>query len=320
MEQIIAETQNTQDMKPAVVGQTKKKKLNLEQRRDVTGYIFMAPFLILFITFTLAPIFVAMGISLTNYNLVQTPEFVGLTNYINLILDDDIFLTAIKNTMFFALICGPGGYIASFLFAWLITLLNRAKGVFALAFYAPSLTSSVAMSLIWMVIFAGDRNGYLNNFLLNIGVISDPILFTKDAAYLPWVIVIISLWMSMGNGFLVFLAGLNNIDPELYDAAKVDGIQNEFQKLRYITLPLMKPQLLFGAVNAVVSAFATFDVATSVAGMPSPNYCVHTLVAHAYDYGFIRMEMGYSCSISMVLFVITFLAGRLCFYVFRSDD
>lgn len=293
---------------------------SMERRKTLVGYAFLTPFLILFTTFTMIPIFVAMGLSLTNYNLIQTPGFVGLTNYMNLILEDDVFITSLKNTFLFALLTGPTGYLASFMMAWLITLMNKGRGAFALAFYAPSLTSGVAMSTIWLIIFSGDRNGYLNNFMLKLGVILEPILWTKDATYLKWVIVIISVWMSMGTGFLVFLAGLQNIDPSLYEAARVDGMKNRFQELRYITLPMMKPQLLFGAVTSVVNAFAIFDVATSVAGMPSPNYAAHTIVAHLYDYAFIRMNMGYASSVAMILFIMTFLIGRICFYVFKSED
>ena len=295
-------------------------KSKMDTRKSIVGYLFMAPFLILFVTFTLIPIGVAMGLSLTNYNLIQVPEFVGLTNYKNLILEDDVFLKSLSNTIIFALLTGPAGYLASFLMAWLITLMKRGRGAFALAFYAPSLTSGIAMSTIWLIIFSGDRNGYLNNFLMNLGVIVEPILWTKDADFLKWVIVIISVWMSMGTGFLVFLAGLQNIDPSLYEAAYVDGMKSRLQELRYITLPLMKPQLLFGAVNAVVGAFAIFDVATSVAGMPSPNYAAHTIVAHLYDYAFIRMNMGYASAVAMILFIMTFVIGRICFYVFRSEE
>lgn len=303
-------------MKAKVKGHMSK----MDTRKSVTGYLFLAPFLVLFITFTMIPIAVAMGLSLTNYNLVQTPEFVGLMNYRNLILEDDVFLKSLSNTIVFAILTGPTGYLASFIMAWLITLMNKGRGAFALAFYAPSLTSGIAMSTIWLIIFSGDRNGYLNNFLLDLGVIAEPILWTKDASYVKWVIVIISVWMSMGTGFLVFLAGLQNIDPALYEAARVDGMKSRLQELRYITLPMMKPQLLFGAVNAVVGALGIFDVATSVAGMPSPNYSAHTIVAHLYDYAFIRMNMGYASAVAMVLFLMTFIIGRICFYVFRSEE
>ena len=258
-----------------------KMKRNI--RNTITGYLFLAPFLILFTIFTMVSVGVAMGMSLTNYNMIQKPRFVGFSNYQFLILEDDVFITALKNTLLFALLTGPLGYFASFFMAWIITLLKKGRGFFALAFYAPSLTSGIAMSTIWLIIFAGDRYGYLNNLLLKIGLIVEPILWTKDASYLKWVIVLISVWMSMGTGFLVFLAGLQNIDPSLYDAAKVDGMRNKIQELRYITLPMMKPQLLFGAVTSVVNSFAIFDVATSVAGMPSPDYAAHTIVAHLYD-------------------------------------
>ncbi len=287
--------------------------------KNVTGYMFLAPFLVLFFIFTLVPVAVAMCTSLSNYNMIQKPSFVGLENYRFLLLDDDVFLIALQKTLFFALVTGPVGYMASFFMAWIISLLKKGRGFFALAFYAPSLTSGVAMSTIWLIIFSGDRYGYLNNFLLRIGLIAEPILWTKDANYVMWVIILISVWMSMGTGFLVFLAGLQNIDPALYEAARVDGIKNRIQELRYITIPLMKPQLLFGAINSIVNSFAIFDVATSVAGMPSPNYSAHTIVAHLYDYAFTRFNMGYASAVAMALFLITFVLGRVCMKIFKSD-
>lgn len=285
-----------------------------------TGWGFLAPFMVLFLTFTVLPVFVAMGLSFTDYNMIQTPNLTGVQNYKLLFLEDDVFIIAVQNTLLFALIIGPAGYLMSFGMAWFISLAKRGRGPLALAFYAPSLTSGTAMSVIWLVIFSGDRTGYLNHILIKIGLISDPILWCKDPAYILPVIVIISAWMSMGTGFLVFLAGLQNIDPELYEAGKVDGIKNPFQQLFYITLPLMKPQLLFGAINSIVSSLAVFDVATAVAGFPSPNYAAHTIVAHLYDYAFTRFSMGYASAIAMFLFVLTFSLGRICMRIFRSDD
>jgi len=216
-------------------------------------------------------------------------------------------------------VTGPLGYFASFLMAWIITLVKKGRGFFSLAFYAPSLTSGVAMSTIWLILFSGDRYGYINNLLLRFGVIMEPILWTKDANYVLPVIMIITVWMSMGNGFLSFLAGFQNIDPSMYEAGRVDGIKNKFQELRFITIPLMKPQMLFGAINSIVGAFAVFDVATAVAGMPSPNYSAHTIVAHLYDYAFTRFNMGYASAVAMVLFLITFVLGRVCMRVFRDN-
>lgn len=297
-----------------------RAKIKLWIRKNKTGYLFLLPFLILFTAFTIVPVAVAMGTSFTNYNMIQSPSFVGLDNYAFLLLDDDVFLKALQNTLIFALITGPIGYMASFFMAWIITLVKKGKGFFSLAFYAPSLTSGVAMSTIWLIIFSGDRYGYLNNILLKLGLLTEPILWTSDSDYVLGVVMLISIWMSMGTGFLVFLAGFQNIDPALYEAARVDGIGSRFQELRYITWPLMKPQLLFGAINSIVGSFAVFDVATAVAGMPSPNYSAHTIVAHLYDYAFTRYNMGYASAVAMILFLITFVMGRVCMRLFKSED
>lgn len=304
----------------AVLAKPKKSKSSRFWLENKTGWGFLAPFMILFLIFTVAPVFVAMGLSFTNYNMIQDATFTGVQNYKLLFLEDDVFITALKNTLLFAIIIGPVGYIMSFGMAWFISLCKHGRGPLALAFYAPSLTSGTAMSVIWLVIFSGDRYGYLNHILLKIGLINDPILFTKDPQWILPVVVIISGWMSMGTGFLVFLAGLQNIDPELYEAGKVDGIKNPLQQLFYITLPLMKPQLLFGAINSIVSSLAVFDVATAVAGFPSPNYAAHTIVAHLYDYAFTRFSMGYASAIAMFLFILTFSLSRICMRIFRSDD
>lgn len=283
------------------------------------GYVFLAPFVILFSVFVVAPVLYAIGLSFTDYNMMQTPKFVGLNNYKLLFLDDEVFLTALANTFAFAIVTGPVGYLLSFFAAWVINQL-KCKRAFALAFYAPSITSGIAMSNVWMVIFSSDRYGYLNNILLNLGLIDSPILWNTDPAYIMPVIMVISLWMSMGTGFLVFLAGLQNVPRSYYEAAAIDGVKNKFQELIYVTLPMMKPQLLFGAINAIVSSFGVFDIAVSVAGMPSPNYAGHTIVAHLYDYAFIRFQMGYSSAIAVVLFVMTFLLGKVVMKVLSSKD
>lgn len=288
-------------------------------RKNWMGYLFLLPFVVLFSIFVVAPVLYAMGLSFTDYNMMQPAKFVGLNNYKLLFLDDEVFLTAISNTLTFAVITGPIGYLLSFFAAWVINQLKFKRG-FALAFYAPSITSGIAMSTVWLVIFSSDRYGYLNNILLNLGMIDSPILWNTDPQYIMKVIMIISLWMSMGTGFLVFLAGLQNVSSSYYEAAAIDGVKNKFQELFYITLPLMKPQLLFGAINAIVSSFGVFDIAVSVAGMPSPNYAGHTIVAHLYDYAFIRFQMGYASAVAVVLFVMTFLLGKVVMRLLSSKD
>ena len=283
------------------------------------GYAFLAPFVILFTIFVVAPVVTAIGLSFTNYNMMQTPQFVGLTNYRLLFLDDEVFMIGLANTLKFAIITGPVGYLLSFFAAWVINQ-PKFKRAFALAFYAPSICSGIAMSTVWMVIFSSDRMGYLNNILLNMGLIDEPILWNTDPNYIMGVVMFISLWMSMGTGFLVFLAGLQNVSKSYYEAAAIDGVKNKFQELFYVTLPMMKPQLLFGAINAITSAFGVFDIAVSVAGMPSPNYSAHTIVSHLYDYAFIRFQMGYASAVAVVLFIITFALGKIVMRVLSSKD
>lgn len=311
------------DIKRPFTGEIHRKgltSLNKWWSENRLGYFFLLPFLLLFTIFIVIPVVVAIGLSLTNYNMLQPPNFVHINNYKRLLLDDDIFLIALKNTLVFSIISGPLGFLMSFIVAWVIDQLSYFKGFFSLAFYAPSLTSGIAMSIIWLIIFSGDRYGYLNNIMINLGLIAEPILWTKDVNYILPVVMFISIWMSMGTGFLVFLAGFQNMDRELYEAGKIDGIKNKFQELRYITFPLMKPQLLFGAINSIVNSFGVFDVATAVAGMPSPNYAAHTIVAHLYDYAFIRFDMGYASAIAVFLFVITYSLGQICMRVFKSEE
>ncbi len=298
---------------------TKLQRFKKFWHKNWMGYVFMAPFVILFVIFVVAPVFTAIGLSFTDYNMMQTPHFVGFNNYKLLFLDDDVFKISISNTVKFAVITGPAGYLLSFFAAWVINQL-KAKRAFALAFYAPSILSGVAMSNVCLVACSGARKGYINYALMSPGLIDDPILWNTDPTYIMKVVMFIQLWMSMGNGFLVFLAGLQNVDRSMYEAGAIDGVKNKFQELWYITLPAMKPQLLFGAINSITGAFAVFDIAVAVAGMPSPNYAAHTIVAHLYDYAFIRFQMGYASAVAVVLFLITFILGRIVMRVLSSRD
>ena len=304
----------------------KKPSVSLNRRsfhrfwvKNGMGYLFMLPFLVLFVIFVILPVAVAIRTSFTDYNMLQPAKFVGFNNYKLLLTDDDIFILALKNTLVFSFITGPIGYIMSFLAAWVINML-KCKSAFALAFYAPSITSGVAMSVVWMTFFSNDRYGYINNFLINTGLIDSPILWTLNSEYIMTVIMFISIWMSMGTGFLVFLSGLQGLNRAYYEAAAIDGIDSKFKELWYITLPMMKPQLLFGAITAIVNSFGVFDIAVSVAGLPSANYAGHTIVAHLYDYAFIRFQMGYASAVSVILFLITFILGRVVMRLLSSHD
>ena len=283
-----------------------------------TMYLFMLPFVVLFVVFVIAPVLTAAYLSFTYFNVLEPPRWIGLSNFRLLFVEDDIFYQyALKNTFIFAIITGPLGYAISFTLAWFINRL-RVRQLYTLAFYTPSITSAIAMSVIWLYLFANDRYGLLNYALTEIGLISEPVAWLREQSTILPVIMVVSLWMSMGTGFLVFLAGLQDVPMELYEAGMVDGVKTALQEVFYITIPVMRPQLLFGAVMAIVNSFAVFQIAAQIAGLPSPLYAGHTIVAHLYDYGFIRFEMGYAAAIAVVLFLLTFALGRWAMRVFSE--
>ncbi len=266
------------------------------------SYAFLAPYALIFITFTVIPVVISIYLSFTYYNILEPPKFQGLQNYIKLFLGDDIFLLAVKNTFVLAAITGPIGYLASLMFAWFINELPpKVRAFLILIFYAPSISGNVYM--IWTVMFSGDTYGYMNSTLMKLGIIYEPIQWLTDPKYMLTVIMIVVLWMSLGTGFLAFVAGLQSIDRSQYEAGIVDGIRNRWQELWYITLPNMKPMLMFGAVMSITSSFAISDVTIALAGMPSVDYAAHTVVNHLIDYGSTRFEMGYASAIATVLFV-----------------
>ena len=297
----------------------KKSGLAAFWERYGVNYLFIAPFMALFTVFVIAPVLTAVYLSFTYFNVLEAPQWIGWSNYKLLFLEDDVFLIAISNTLTFAIITGPIGFFLSFFFAWMINPL-KLKTVLALCFYAPSIASGIAMSVVWKIMFSGDRYGYMNNWLLGIGAIDEPFQFLAEQASMMPIIMFVALWMGMGTGFLVFLAGLQTVSPELYEAGKMDGISNPLQEVFYITLPVMKPQLLFGSVMAVVAGFSIFDIATNLVGLPSPLYAGHTIVAHLYDFAFIRFEMGYSSAVAVILFIWTYGLGRILFRIFSSKN
>lgn len=270
------------------------------------GYFFLAPYMLLFAIFILAPVLIAVLLSFTNFNTIQFPGFVGLLNYINLITSDDVFMKfVLPNTVKYALIVGVGGYVLSFLLAW--ALANLSKGprtVFALILYSPSMTTGVAMSVLWKIMFTGDQTGYINSWLMDIGVINEPIIWLTNSTFLLPIVILIGLWSSMGVGFLSILAGLLNVDESLYEAAAIDGVKNRFQEMIYITIPSMKPQMLFAAVMTIVGAFQNGTISSLLAGNPTPGYAAQLMVNHIEDYGFIRYEMGYAAAVSVVLLLM----------------
>ena len=274
-----------------------------EMKRNWVAYAMVAPFFVLFLVFTVFPVILSMFLSLTEFNLLEMPKWVGFSNYIRLFLDDEIFILACKNTLIFAAITGPVSYIMSFLVAWFINELPpKIRAVVTLVFYAPSISGSVYM--VWKILFSSDSYGWVNGILTSLGIIDSPILWFENASYVMPLCIIVALWTSLGTAFLSFIAGLQTVDRSLYEAAAVDGIKNRWQEVWFITLPKMRPQLMFGAVLSITSSFGFGAVVTALAGMPSVDYAAHTIMHHLDDYGGQRYEVGYSSAIAVILFVI----------------
>ena len=278
-------------------------------KRSKNCYLFLAPYAILFTMFFIFPVVASIFYSFTYYNILEAPRFIGLQNYIALILEDDIFLTSIKNTFMIAIVTGPLGYVLSFLFAWLINELPRwIRSIAVIVFYAPSIAGNCYV--IFSVFFRGDAYGYVNAFLIDLGIINAPILWLINPDYMLPICMLVILWMSLGTGFLSFVAGLQGVDRSQFEAGYMDGIKNLWQELWFITLPNMKPMLMFGAVMSITQAFGVCDVTMALCGYPSTDYAARTIVTHLFDYGFSRFEMGYACAIATVLFLIMILCNK----------
>lgn len=294
------------------------KKLSLwaQVKRSKASYVMLAPYFILFFFFTVLPVVISICLSFTYYNMLEMPTFVWWKNYTKLLLEDDIFMVSLKNTLLFAVITGPVSYFLCLLFAWIINeFKGKLRAFLTLIFYAPSITGNAYM--VWNLILTGDRYGYLNGILLKLGLIDNAILWMKTEKYILPVLIVVQLWLSLGTGFLAFIAGLQTVDKSLYEAAALDGVKNRWQELWYVTLPAMKPQLMFGAVMQITQSFAVADISIMLAGNPSVNYAGATVVTHLLDYGSSRFEMGYASAIATVLFLLMVGTNKLVQKVLR---
>ena len=284
---------------------------------------FLTPYIMLFLVFIIIPVVLAIALSFTFFNTIETPEFIGLRNYIELFTRDEVFMQyVLPNTIRFAFIVGPVGYMMSFILAWMLAQIpHRSRTVFAIILYSPSMTAGIAMAVVWTVMFSGNATGYVNSILLNWGLIQQPIQFLTSPEYLMNIMIVVSLWSSMGVGFLAMLAGILNIDQTLYEAAYMDGMKNRWQEIFYITIPSMKPQMLFGAVMAVVGTFQVGAIGVQLSGAnPTPQNAGQLMVNHIEDFGFIRYLMGYASAVSVVLLIMIYTISKVTFNLLGEKE
>lgn len=279
------------------------KQRAIDWKTEVSYLIMLSPFFVLFFIFILLPVGASVGLSLFHYDTVSEPHFIGLENYLRMFMDDEAFLTVLKNTILFAVVTGPLGFLLAFLMAWCINEFSRGlRTLFSFMLYSPALAGGGY--LFWKILFSGDSYGYLNSLLLSFGLITDPTQWLRDPRYITWIVLLVQLWSSMGISFLANLAGLQNVDRDMYEAGTIDGIRNRWQELWYITLPSMHSMLLFSAVMQIAASYSVGAVAKELAGYPSVNNTVDTIIAHLGEVGTVRYEYGYAAAISVFLFAL----------------
>lgn len=312
----------------AVKNTNKVKKKKHHKTSGINGsawsvFWLIFPFASLFFIFIVLPVFVSALLSLTYYNAIDAPRFVGIQNYVDMFTRDREFMMyVVPQTLKFAIIVGPGGYVLSFLFAWMLAQLPRGiRTVLALVIYTPSLAGGVFIGVIWKSVFSGDQFGYLNAFLMNLGIIKAPIAWLTNPQYLLTITIFVALWSSFGIGFLSVLASLCNLDQELFEAAHIDGIKNRFQETIYVTIPQMKGSMFFSAIMSITGAMSAGALAVDLSGSnPTPQNSAQTILAHMNDYAFIRNELGYASAMSVVLLLFILIFSKIASKLFAEKD
>lgn len=299
------------------------KIINFMEKGNRTTYIFLAPYVLMFVVFIVIPVVIAFLLSFTYFNGIEFPTFNGIDNYIYILTEDDVFMkTVLPNTLLFSFIVGPGGYALSFLLAWALSQITpKMRTVLALIIYSPSMTAGVAIAVVWKIIFSGDEQGIINSFLLRLSLLNEPMQFLQNPDYLMPIMILVTLWSSMGVGFLAILAGLLNVNKELYEAAYIDGLRNRFQEIFYITIPAIKKQMLFSAVMSIVGTFSAGAIGVALSGAnPTPQNSGQMIINHIEDYGILRSEMGVAAALSVLLLLLILAFSKFFQRILRDDD
>ncbi len=287
---------------------TKKTVPAWRKKEIIAGYLFAAPWIIGFLSFTLYPMIMSIIYSLSDYNILESPKFVGFKNYQN-IFQDQLFYTSLGNTVYYVIVGVPLGILVGLLIA---LLLNKdVKGVagFRTMFYMPSIVPLVANTILWVWMFNPDY-GLLTNVVRFFGM--KPPGWLSDPAVAKNSLILMSLW-SAGSGMIIYLAGLKNIPTVYYEAAEVDGA-NAFRKFFTITLPLLSPTLFYQLIMGLIGGFQIFTQAfIMTAG--GPNDATLFYVFYLFNNAFKFWKMGYSAALAWILFIIIFALTAVNFIV-----
>jgi len=270
--------------------------------RRYLGYVFIAPWLIAFLAFDLVPTVSAFWYSFTDWNVIaKSSSWVGFDNYQKMFTGDRLFWKSVRNTLYYVAFSVPLGVVAGFLLALLLNAKVRFQGLFRTLFYLPAVVPTVAATMVWLWIF-DTRRGILNWALSLVGI--DAIRWLTSPEWSKPALIIMSLW-SIGGGMVIYLAGLQSIPQDLYEAADVDGA-SAISKLFNITIPLMTPTIFFNLLLGLIGSFQVFNAAFIMTD-GGPVNSTRFYMLHLYEKAFRQSQMGYACAMAVLLFLMVLL-------------
>ena len=272
-------------------------------REALWGYLFLLPNILGFLAFNLFPLLFAIGMSFTRWDLISPPTFIGLSNYERLFLEDESFRIAIKNTLFFTVLSVPTGTILSLILANILNQKIRGTTFYRTAYFLPVVSSSIAVALVWAWVFNPDF-GLVNEILTTFGL--PRLKWLASSTWALPAVVIVSVWRGIGPSTVIFLAGLQGISEELYDAAKIDGA-NTRQLFRHITIPMLSPTTFFVIVVSIIGSFQVFDLIYMMTRGGPGRASMVLVYYYIYEHAFRWFGMGYAASIAFVLFIVIFV-------------
>ncbi|RIK41167.1 MAG: sugar ABC transporter permease [Chloroflexi bacterium] len=277
-------------------------------REALEAYVLILPTLLGLVIFTAGPILAALYFSFTNWNLLSTPKWLGLANYINLFTNDPLFWTTLKNTAYYVIGTVPVGTCLALLLALALNQKIYGLAIFRTVYFLPVVSSVVAISVLWVWLYQADF-GLINQFLRLFGITG--IRWLSSPTWAMPAIIIMSIWHGLGYSIVIFIAGLQSIPHDYYEAARIDGA-NSWQQFRYITIPLISPVTFFVIILSLISSFQVFEQAY-VMTQGGPVNATKTIVYYLYQNGFMYFHMGYASALAYILFVIIVVITLLQF-------
>lgn len=290
------------------------KNISLGQKENFLGWSFILPMLIGFCIFSFGPIIASLIISFTNWDLLSKPKMIGIENYIN-VFNDKRFIQCVSNTLYFVVTMVPIILITSFIIALLLNREIKGKTFFRSAFYIPSITSTVAVSMVWLWIY-GPKQGILNKILQLFGM-QQSIDWLGNPKTVKPALVAMRVWQATGYYMLMFLTGLQSIPKELYEVSDLDGA-NFWQKTWHITIPLLRSITILVTILLIIEAFNIFE-AIYVMTEGGPAGATNTLMYYIYHNAFKLYRMGYASAIAWILFIILMILTVIQFKIKKEE-